>query len=174
MHGTAGANGAAGAAGTSAPPVVNSGGGIFVFQDTAAAIHNCTIALNKVTAGAGGGLGVVLDGTSDPVSVISTIIAMNSAKTDQDITGTVSADHDLIQNPGSAVLNGGAGDLTGQAKLGPLGKHGGPTLTMLLLKGSPALGHGVNPDNLQTDQRGLPRDDNGVVDIGAVQVTGNA
>jgi hypothetical protein len=50
--------------------------------------------------------------------------------------------------------------------LGPLANNGGPTLTMALLHGSPALDPGDDalpgpPYNLTTDQRGLPAQSRG-------------
>jgi hypothetical protein len=59
--------------------------------------------------------------------------------------------------------------------LAPLGNYGGPTQTMALLPGSPALDAGSNallPTGLTTDQRGLPRIVNGTVDIGAFESQG--
>ena len=59
-------------------------------------------------------------------------------------------------------------------KLGPLQNNGGPTLTIALLAGSPALNAGDDallgaPFNLTTDQRGLPRKSGAHVDIGAFE-----
>lgn len=54
----------------------------------------------------------------------------------------------------------------------PLAANGGPTLTHLLVSGSPALNAGNNalvPTDVSTDQRGQPRIQDGVVDIGAVE-----
>ena len=64
--------------------------------------------------------------------------------------------------------------------LGPLQNNGGPTETMALLPGSPAIGTGIalavdaNGDALQYDQRGpgYPRTTNGTVDIGAYEAEG--
>ena len=59
--------------------------------------------------------------------------------------------------------------------LAPLGNYGGPTQTMALLPGSPAIDAGNNaliPAGVTTDQRGLPRIVNGVVDIGAFESSG--
>jgi len=58
--------------------------------------------------------------------------------------------------------------------LGPLTNNGGPTLTMALLPGSPAIDAGDDgllsaPYNLTTDQRGLPRKAGAHVDIGALE-----
>jgi hypothetical protein len=44
--------------------------------------------------------------------------------------------------------------------LGVLANNGGPTLTMALMFGSPAIDMGSNPDALAVDQRGLGRIDN--------------
>ena len=41
--------------------------------------------------------------------------------------------------------------------LGPLAGNGGPTQTMALLPGSPAIGAGVAVAGVITDQRGVPR-----------------
>ncbi|MBL8344956.1 MAG: choice-of-anchor D domain-containing protein [Rubrivivax sp.] len=62
------------------------------------------------------------------------------------------------------------------AQLGPLQDNGGPTLTMLPLTGSPAIGQGVNQlaidAGLATDQRGtgFARISGATVDRGAVEV----
>ena len=53
-------------------------------------------------------------------------------------------------------------DLTGtsaqplDAMLAPLGNYGGPTETMALLAGSPAIGAGIAVTGVTTDQRGEP------------------
>ena len=72
-----------------------------------------------------------------------------------DLTGTVAAPLDPL--------------------LAPLGNYGGPTQTMALLPGSPAIDAGNNaliPAGVTTDQRGLPRIVNTVVDIGAFESSG--
>jgi hypothetical protein len=56
-----------------------------------------------------------------------------------------------------------------QLKLGLLQDNGGATLTHALFCGSPAIDAGDNTDAPETDQRGLPRIVNGVIDIGAYE-----
>jgi hypothetical protein len=54
-------------------------------------------------------------------------------------------------------------------KLGVLATNGGPTLTMALLAGSPAIDKIPASDSPATDQRGFPRPVNGLADIGAFE-----
>ena len=54
-------------------------------------------------------------------------------------------------------------------KLGPLADNGGPTLTMALLPGSPAIDAGSAVGAPATDQRGVPRPQGAGVDIGAFE-----
>jgi hypothetical protein len=56
--------------------------------------------------------------------------------------------------------------------LGPLQNNGGPTQTMALLPGSPAIGHGDNAKAPTTDQRGITRitGPGEFTDIGAFEV----
>jgi len=53
--------------------------------------------------------------------------------------------------------------------LGPLADNGGPTLTHMLLSGSPAIDAGQCINGVTTDQRGLPRFQGTACDIGAVE-----
>ncbi len=65
----------------------------------------------------------------------------------------------------------GPAPLTNAPDLAPLGNYGGPTQTMPPLPGSPAIGAGSVADNtFSTDQRGYPRTQNGLIDIGAVEL----
>ena len=54
---------------------------------------------------------------------------------------------------------------------GALGNYGGPTETMALLPGSPAIGAGIALSGVTTDQRGEPLD-SPAPDIGAYQTQG--
>ena len=55
-------------------------------------------------------------------------------------------------------------------KLGPLANNGGPTPTMALLTGSPAIDTGSSVFAPATDQRGDPRPQR-AIDIGALEIT---
>jgi hypothetical protein len=122
--------------------------------------------------GFGGGVLAALDGANH-VSV-SSLFGGNTADTDPEINGNFNtADHTLVANgQGGAggISNGVNGNIVGvDPLLGPLADNGGPTLTVALLPGSPALNQGANPLLLGTDQRGLPRVSGGQADIGAFE-----
>jgi hypothetical protein len=122
---------------------------------------------------------------------VNTIVADNIAGPsgiDPDIDGVLdsaSANNLIGDGTGlSGISNGDANhNQVGTAAspidplLGPLGDYGGPTQTIPLLPGSPAVGAGsvslavdANGHPLTTDQRGNPRTTNGTIDIGAVQL----
>ncbi len=61
------------------------------------------------------------------------------------------------------------GDSFTDPKLGPLADNGGPTLTMALLPGSPAIDAGNTSLAPTTDQRGFPRPAGLAADIGAFE-----
>ena len=170
-NGVAGAPGTRGSDGVEGSTAESFGGGVDSVEDAASSIHNCTIAGNKAGTG-GGGLAVMPPGQLETLSVISTIIAQNRAAKDSDIRGMIEIGHDLIESVGDAVFIGDKSTLiVADPKLGALADNGGPTRTMLLLAGSPALNAGSNPDALATDQRGAPRLIGVDVDIGAVEVS---
>jgi hypothetical protein len=128
-----------------------------------------TIAFNQASNFGGGILG-------DTISVRSTIVADNTAPRGPDASGTfTSLGHNLIgQTDGSSGFDGG--DLTGTSAnpldplFGDFGNFGGPTNTLQLLPGSPAIGTG-DPAGPATDQRGVARNRT-APSIGALEFTG--
>src|SRR5262249_39184207 len=76
----------------------------------------------------------------------------------------------------SNLVNGVNSNIVGttanpiDAHLGLLDYNGGPTQTIALFAGSPAIDAGPNSNAPPTDQRGLPRIVNGIIDIGAYEV----
>ncbi len=173
----AGANGGSGGYGYNAGPGnggaggSGTGGGVLLAGSSTTTLTNTLIAENSKTAGTGGiGGGYNSGGHGSPGSP--------GSASDPDVAGNVhSSDHDLIgDGTGSNLSNGDTGgDLVGysaaQLNLGSLGSNGGPTQTIALLPGSPAIGAGdPSASGLPTtDQRGYARTTNGKVDIGAVE-----
>ncbi len=143
------------------------GGGIYISSGTLS-LTSSTLSGN-IGSNAGGGIYKV-GGT---VITRNTIIAGNSAYYGPDLYGGLgSSGYNLIGN-----TQGGSGfaptDLLNvNPLLGPLQNNGGPTLTMALLPGSPAIDAGDNTDAPDWDQRGegFPRIVNGIIDIGAFEV----
>jgi hypothetical protein len=146
------------------------GGGIAVLQGTAPAsltLVESTLAANTAGPGAaGGGLFVQAGATA---TVTNTIVAGNSGGDVYGALGSTSG-YDLIGDGTNltGLTNGTGGNQIGSAAapinplLGPLADNGGPTKTMALLAGSPALDHGGTDTVLaglgvSTDERGQPR-----------------
>jgi hypothetical protein len=103
----------------------------------------------------------------------SSLFARNSADLNPDFFGLFNqVDHTLVMDgQGAAGITGGVnGNLVNvDAMLDVLRDNGGPTQTIALLPGSPALDAGFNPDGLDTDQRGQSRVSNFRPDIGAFE-----
>ena len=133
----------------------------------------------------GGGMFAPSDpGTPGLVTSVSNVIALNTSGLENvpgvgdlpnDVDATfASASNTLLQSATGAIgiYNGVAGDLVGiDPMLGPLQDNGGPTPTMALLPGSPAIDAGSNPMDLTADQRGYtPRVVGAAADIGAYEV----
>jgi Ca2+-binding RTX toxin-like protein len=143
----------------------SNGGGIWFenpFDDAKLDVRSATVAGNSVTGtnpyNSGGGFW-----TNGPgATFTNSIFADNTATARPDVYtqgppySSVSASFSLIENPADATITGGP-NITGQdPKLGSLGDNGGPTPTIPLLDGSPALDAGLSA-GLSTDQRGAPR-----------------
>jgi predicted outer membrane repeat protein len=143
-----------------------NGGGIYNSAGSGSVtIMGCTIAFNSAT---GNGGGIDLETTAQ---IRNTVIAGNKSAKGPDLFGTFSSQgHNLIQDP--SQTNGSIStDLPpGNPMLGTLQNNGGPTSTLALLPGSPAIDAGDNTSAPPTDQRGLPRIVNGTIDIGAFEV----
>lgn len=152
------------------------GGGISNVGGTVL-ISNSTISNNSAlihtpfgTASSYGG-GIYNQGTTG-VTFQNSILANNPSG--GNCNGSVSSHGYNLSSDATCSFNG-SGDQKGiNPKLGPLQNNGGPTQTMALPVGSPAINAG-NPSGctdgsdylLTTDQRGYPRPSSGACDIGA-------
>jgi fibronectin-binding autotransporter adhesin len=145
-----------------------AGGGIYSQYSSTAKLSNCTVAGNSATFTGG-----IWNRTpSSNVTLDNSIVAENPGG---DIFEPVTGSNNLIDDPATAggFTNRVDGNIVGlDPKLGPLASNGGPTQTMALLAGSPAINAGDNalvPPGVTTDQRGSVRIKDGTVDIGAFE-----
>src|ERR1039458_6687865 len=141
---------------------VEGGGGIF--DDYALTLNQCTLSGNS--AGYGGG---IFD--SGKLAMTNTIVAGNNSYFDADIYNDSAVSYGGSTLVQSVYNNYGYTGPTSAPALAPLGNYGGPTQTMPPLPGSPAIGAGsVGANTFSTDQRGYSRTQNGLIDIGAVEL----
>jgi hypothetical protein len=138
------------------------GGGIFDDAGGTLQVIAATVSGNSASSAAGG-----ID-NHGVLALLDTIVANNpvTSFTDPDIRGQVNSAsaYNLIGNGTGEVglLNGvnhnqvGTNNAPIRPLLAPLGSYGGPTQTMALLPGSPALGTGEALAEIPTDQRGMP------------------
>jgi len=164
------------------------GGGLYYVGGTSGAIRSATVATNSASHSSGGIFAESLPFVSiDHPALVNTILAKNSAPSAADCSGpVVSNGYNLLGTGGDcidflAVKN----DQTGSAaspldpKLASLAGNGGPTTTLALLAGSPALDHGNpaaagDPDACSpSDQRGAARPGapGSLCDVGAFEQT---
>jgi hypothetical protein len=166
----------------------SQGGGLYLGSGTVD-LTNGTIAQNVSGNSVGGkaaahgkpGVGAMGQGggvhnAGATVNALNTIIALDHASRAPDFLGDfAAASHNLIGNDSGSNLTGGNGNLVGtpqrpiDPKLGPLANIGGPTETMALLDGSPAIDKGAASGAPSVDQRGVTR--GRPPDIGAFENT---
>jgi hypothetical protein len=156
--------------------MATDGGGLYCKSGTTTSITACTISGN--TAGGNGGGVYVYSGQYDiaNAALTDTIVAGNTGTggSASDIGGSgagsgTSGSYNLTGTGGSGGLTAADHNLLNIAApaLSALANNGGPTQTMALLTGSPAIGAGTAIAGATTDQRGLAIDS--PPDIGAYQ-----
>jgi hypothetical protein len=139
-------------------------------------VANCTVSSNSASTGGG-----ICNASTPPAtfSIANTIVAGNTAAVGPDADGAFTSSGFNLTGQTDDSTGWVKTDLTGttakplNADLGPLANNHGPTLSMLPLPGSPAIGAGsvpLVPKGDTTDQRGLDRIVTGKVDIGAVEL----
>ena len=133
---------------------------------------SANLVMNNSTV-SGNSAGGINGGTA---TLQNSIVANNSGK---DCGGTITSHGYNLSSDSTCNLNGPGDMNNSNPNLGPLQNNGGPTKTMALPSGSPAIDAG-NPSGctdgsghlLKTDQRGLPRpdkEDSGGCDMGAYE-----
>jgi hypothetical protein len=130
------------------------------------AIRNVTIADNHAEASGGG-----IFNPYGPVSLDDSILSGSTAGNEwglaQSCTDPMQGAHNLQwPAPSEQDIACTTGAIAADPLLGELSDNGGPTMTIALLAGSPAIDAGEGC--LATDQRGLPR--TGSCDLGAFEV----
>ena len=135
-----------------------NGGSGFGGVDGTCNLTNCTVAWNRGNGGAGGAGGAGGIGQSRCPGAPGT----SGAAWGGTVCGT-------LPNTLIASNTPAGGDSFPDPKLGPLANNGGPTLTMALLPGSPAIDAGNTSLAPATDQRGFPRPAGLAADIGAFE-----
>jgi hypothetical protein len=163
-----------------------NGGSAFGTIYGGAFLGNCTLAFNSATngaAGAGGGGGIGNGVPNGPTGGSGTAGLAGGGLADAVCRNTILASNvpggncrggnsDQGNNLSSdaACSFSGAGSLNNvDPKLGALANNGGPTLTLALLPGSPAIDAGNTASAPATDQRGFPRPAGAAADIGAFE-----
>jgi len=157
-------------------PTGGSGGGILHggFGASRLEVSSSTISENSADSSGGTGNGGNLfdPGQEGRTTVLlNTIVANGSAKTEGGNcygAGIQSAGHN-IDSLDECNFTATGDQVNTNPLIGPLASNGGPTQSMALLSGSPAIDAGGLPCP-PTDQRGVPRPQGPGCDIGAYEV----
>ncbi len=166
----------------------NGGSGFGAICDTngMCSITNCTLAFNSGIGSPGGSGGAPGGGiypgshgspgrngsaaggiSSVGAFLVNTLLASNAPGSN--CAGTISdAGHNLSSDNTPAFASPGSRNLT-DPLLGPLADNGGPTPSMALVPGSPAIDAGESTAAPSWDQRGFPRPVGVAADIGAYE-----
>lgn len=161
-----------------------SGAGLFDADDGETTVARSTVMANRVVITGGGGPvseGGGIRAASETTLIVGSTLAGNSAALGANLVGRsttqvqstilaaplegsncfrafVSLGYNLEQGHScSPSLSQPTDQLDADPLLGPLAANGGPTLTMALLPGSPAIDHGLAAAGETIDQRGLRR-----------------
>jgi hypothetical protein len=165
------------------------GAGFGAVYETSGGLYltNCTLAFSGAGGGGGGAGGAGgsvyygahpgnpgLQGSTGAAAggikssgcfLVNTLLASNSSNCSGPVTD---GGHNLSSDGTCNFTNVGSLNNT-DAKIGTLDSNGGPTLTMALLPGSPAIDAGNTSLAPATDQRGFPRPAGLAADIGAFE-----
>jgi hypothetical protein len=140
-----------------------------LYARTSASLYNSTIARNT-SAISSAGLYVAAPAVIRLESVILALNKANAVEFDLATAGagTVTGSNNLIMVH-AAVTGVPADTISADPKLGPLADNGGPTQTLALLSGSPAIDQGNVVRPVTVDQRSFRRVVGSGPDIGAFE-----
>ena len=160
-----------------------TGGGIQIHDRGSAfiVVTNSTVTSNSARVEGGGirGGGETDDGPH--VTLTNTLVALNTAPTGPDLLGTFGARFSLIGDGTGGDVTNTDGNQVGNVSpnpgpiapgLAPLSNNGGPTRTVALLAGSPAIDAGLAEKCPGKDQRGISRPQGSACDIGSFEREG--
>jgi hypothetical protein len=156
------------------------GGGIASLRTLT--LNQCTLSGNSASGdfSYGGGICIIdASGIYPTLMITNSIVAGNSAGSGGDIY--IPNNYSYLTYGGSNIVQlvyyyygstvTGPEPINAAPLLAPLGNYGGPTQTLPPLPGSPAISAGsVAANTFANDQRGYPREQNGLIDIGAVEL----
>jgi hypothetical protein len=146
-------------------------GGAIAASNTTVSLYSCTIAQNSASSGtnqraSGGGL----YGSGGNFEIANCILSQNQTNgVTRNLDGLVTDLGHNISSDGSDAWTSGTSSGFLDPLLLPLANNGGPTLTMALRAGSPALNAADPATSPATDQRGYPRPSGSGPDIGAYE-----
>jgi hypothetical protein len=161
-------------------PGINQGGGLTASLDPTNGVASSTLTLlNTTIAGntlptLGQGAGLAIDNPGAGVTSVSaknTIVAGNAVagtEADCSLLGLPTSDHNLAGDATCSFDDAGSKEGV-DPKLGGLADNGGPTDTLALQEGSPAINAGTDDGCPPIDQRGTTRPQETACDIGAFE-----
>ncbi len=130
-------------------------------------VNNSTFSNNNSANG-----GAVRVGLGGSLTLRNSILANSLAGVDcskSDGAPAIENFNNLIESTGAGFESCGTALLTSDPALGPLQNNGGPTQTMALLVGSPAIDIGDDVTCWPADQRGITRPQGPACDLGAYE-----
>ncbi len=125
-------------------------------------LTNDTIVGNSAQASGGN-----IDGTP---TLLNTIVAAGSAPSRANCDSHVTSSGHNLEDANTCGFTAARDQINTNPKLGTLQNNGGPTETMALLAGSPAIDKGSNSGWPATDERGVGSPQGAACDIGAYEV----
>ena len=149
---------------------IYGGGAVQVLSGGTASIDSVTFSGNAVSGGGdGGSVGGSVSGSIGSVTIANSILNGGTPH-DLDANAFTFAGYNMLGSQGSATIKGTGVLVAGSPNLGTYGDHGGPTFTVNLLAGSPAIDAIPSGSCTQTlDQRGVSRPQGSGCDIGAYE-----